>query len=222
MNFGLSKFGLSRFGMARWLYESSKTGAEGGAGSEKTDDGTGSEKSEDAGKEKGPEKKDAPTFSEEQQKIVDRLVGDARTKEREKAKAEAQTEAEKEKKKNEQQALKDQQKWQELAETREQEIQTLTKERDEALTFKEQADKYKAALDTQLVGIKKTLPKHLLPLLEKMDPVEALEYLTTNAKELNFKAATYPETPEDKEKTLSKDEQEAGKNSVARTIHSAF
>lgn len=214
-------FGLSKFGMRRWLLDKSADGGEGaGKGKEeKTDDSTGEEETlGDAGDKK---KKDI-TFTAEQQILVDRLVGDARKKEREKAKSEAAAEADREKKKADEEALAKNQEWKTLADTRAEELTTLTKERDDLLEVQKQAEKYKTTLNTMLAETKKSLPKHLIELLDKMDPVEALEYIAKNAKELKVSAAAYPETPEEKEHKITKEEESVGQQANQKVIASSF
>lgn len=218
MLFGLSrKFRLSPYGMQAWFQANS----DGGQGSGKGDDGnTEDDSGGDDAKKNG--KKPEVTFTEEQQAVVNKLVGDARTKEREKAKADLQQEADKEKKRLEEEALEKNKEWERLAATRAQELETVTKERDELFPLKDTVAKYKGVLDKMVAEAKKSVPKHLLPLLDKMDPVEALDYLTDHAKELNVKPRSYPETPDDKEKSLSKDDEASGKRANQQVITSSF
>src|SRR5512133_496962 len=48
----------------------------------------------------------------------------------------------------------------------------------------EQAARYKGALEQALAAEKKALPRHVLALLEKLDPLEQMEYLSANREEL--------------------------------------
>lgn len=99
--------------------------------------------------------------------------------------AEAQAQAQ-------EQQLAEQQKWQELAEKRQAERDALSAER-ETLAGKFEA--YSAAVQSILTTQKKDLPKHIIALLDKLDPVEQLQYIAENADELTPKAAA-PGTPQ--------------------------
>jgi hypothetical protein len=70
--------------------------------------------------------------------------------------------------------------WQKLAESREGKIKELSAQVETITSLQEKADKYekalKAHLDTQRTG----LPAHVLVLLDKLDPVEQLEYIAKN------------------------------------------
>lgn len=187
---------------------------------QKTDDGAGGEDAEKAGKKK-KEVADI-TFTAEQQALVDLKIGEARTKEREKAKAELEAESAKARKKAEQDALKDKEEWKTLAEQRQTDLDELTKQKIELEPFKQQAEKYKQALENILAEQKKNLPKFILPLIEKMDPVEAMAYITANAKDLGAKPLTYGETPEGKEKKFTDDDKKEAQKASGAVITRSF
>lgn len=212
--FGLSKFSLSPYGMQRW-FQANADGGE-GSGQQETEDDSGS-----GGAKKNGKPAEAK-FTAEQQEVINRLVGEARTKERDKARAEAEAETAKTKKKAEEEALAKNQEWEQLAATRAEEVAAVAKERDELLPYKEQAERYRAALEKLVNETMKGVPKHLLPLMEKMDPVETLEYLTKHGKDLNVRFAA-PETPEEKEKkTLSSEDEASGRRAISRVHSSSF
>lgn len=70
------------------------------------------------------------------------------------------------------------QKYQELAEKRKAEI-------DELSPLKDKAIRYAAALTSLLETERKGLAKHILELLDKMDPADQLEYIAKNKSVLN-------------------------------------
>lgn len=85
-------------------------------------------------------------------------------------------------------------------------------------TLGEQVTRYKGALDKYLQAEKKDLPRYVLALLEKLDPVEQIEYISANREELGKPAskAGVPPSPEPKERTLSEDEQQQARRSQAQ------
>ena len=207
---------------SKFLYFEKDGGAGGGQSDDKddqkTDDSTGGEDAEKAGKKKGVK----VTFTPEQQALVDQQIGEARTKEREKAKAELDAETAKAKKKADEAALKDKEEWKTLADQRQADIDELTKQKTELEPFKQQAEKYKKALDDILAAQKKKLPKHILTLIEKLDPVDAMAYITENAEALGAKPETYGETPEGKEKKISDDEKKESQKASGSVITRSF
>lgn len=194
---------------------------------QKTDPGAGGAADPDAEKEdksaadetttedKGKAKKEEKTFTQAEldQKVEERL-------QRERKKNEV--DAEKARKIAEAAALEKNQEWQKLAEERQKEIDTLTKEKADLDPFKEQAEKYKNALDGILAKQKEKLPKHILTLIEKMDPVDAMAYITENAEALGAKPETYSETPEGKEKKVTDDDKKEGQRASSNVINRTF
>jgi len=193
---------------------------DGGAGGTKPDDSAedkSKEKESDeskAGDDKG-QAKDEKKFSQAE---LDAIIDDRLKRERKKS----EDAAEKARKAAEEEALKKNQEWQELAETRATELESLAKEKAELEPFKEQAEKYKAALNDQLAKVKEKLPKYLLPLIEKMDPVEAMAYITEHAEEIGAGPETYGETPKSKEKKVSDDDKKQSQKSVSDVITRSF
>ena len=198
---------------------------DGGAGDSKTDDGAADtdDVSKDTSKdvkagddlEKAKEKKEEKTFTQVE---VDEIVKERLAR----AKKKADDEADKAKKKADEEALEKNQEFQKLAETRQTKITELESQMAELEPFKEQADKYKAALEKQLKAMQEKLPKHILPLLAKMDPIDAMDYITKNAKDLGVSVSTYSETPDGKDKTLTDDQKSEGKKAQTSLIGKNF
>lgn len=186
----------------------------------------------DDGAEGKPEEKDQPDKPEAgDDKPTDPAVEkkfsqaelDAILKERlEREKKKHEAAAEKARKEAEEAALAKNQEWQTLAEKRAEEIAALTKERDELAAVKELAEKYEAALKSQLAKSKEKLPDYLQEVIDRMDPLEAMEYITRNADKIGVKAASYSETPEPREKKVSDEDKQAGKKALSTVVHRTF
>jgi hypothetical protein len=93
------------------------------------------------------------------------------TLKREKAQADQQRQA------DEEQRLAQQNQFKELAESRQSKIAELEPRA-------AQAERYEAALKKHLEGLRRDVPEHLLPLLDRMDPAEQLDYLAENRDKL--------------------------------------
>jgi hypothetical protein len=185
----------------------------------KTDDSPEekADKSDDskAGDEKEKSKAQEKTFTQAE---LDQIVKDRLDRERKKHDAET----EKARKSAEEEALTKNQEWQKLAEQRSKDLEAIAKEKADLEPFKEQADKYRKALDGQLAKVKEKLPKYLLPLIEKMDPVEAMDYITEHAEELGAKPLTYSETPEGREKKVTDEEKKEAQKASGTLITRTF
>jgi DNA repair exonuclease SbcCD ATPase subunit len=199
-----------------WLFNKDESGAGGTTDdsaedkSEKTDESKAGDE-----KDKAKAKKDEKTFTQAE---IDQIVKDRLERERKKHEADA----EKARKDAEAAALEKNQEWQKLAEARAKDLETLTKEKSELEPFKEQAEKYKAALEAQLARVKEKLPKHLLPLIDKLDPVEAMAYITEHGEELGAKPQTYGETPEGKERKLTDEDKKRAEQASGTLIARTF
>lgn len=77
--------------------------------------------------------------------------------------------------------LADQQQWQELAKRREGELAQATAE---AKAKGETLERYQATLAKLLDERRKGVPKHVLPLLDRLDPVDQLAYIAEHEAEL--------------------------------------
>jgi len=145
---------------------------------------------------------------------VDRIVKDRLEREksaREKAAAKLREDAEAD-------ALKKNQEWQTLSQKTEARANELQARVGELEAVGSQVERYKAALEKNLEAEKKDLPKHVLVLLEKLDPVEQLEYLAANREVLGKAGRTsegVPSTPSPRQRSLSEEDQEAARRSQA-------
>lgn len=117
------------------------------------------------------------TFS---QADVDAIVKDRIAREKRKA----DETAEKAKTEAEQKALLEKGEFKTLAEQRATELETLRKDLEAAKTHEQTADKYRKALKERLDAEKKNFPAHVVSLLDKLDPLEQMEWITTNAEAL--------------------------------------
>lgn len=196
-------FGFSRiFGrlMPSLFFDGSAGG--GGSGSS-TDNGSGAgegetspEADKNAGdKKKTPEKKEV-SFTAEQQEYIDKMIIPERLN---RAKFDAEKVAEKARKKAEEEALQKNQEFEKLATTRQARIEQLEKQvQDELTPMQEQLKSYQDAVAAIVKVQTDRLPKAVKVLIEKMDPLAQMQYLTENAKELNidFKAVPPSDTDE--------------------------
>ena len=130
------------------------------------------------------------TFTAEQQAEVDQIVKDRLARAQKKAEAET----EKARKQAEEDGLKKNQEFEKLAETRQSKISEFETQLAELTPFKELAEKYKGAMEKMLQAQIEKLPKTIKVLIEKMDPLDQMQYLTENAKELNIDIKGVPET----------------------------
>jgi hypothetical protein len=108
---------------------------------------------------------------------VDRIVEQRLSR----AKTKAEADAAKVKADAEQRALTEQGEWKTLAEQRAArlaELEPLTKQVE---TAKEEADRYRKAIAKYADDAKKAVPEHVRALLDKLDPIDQLDWLATNA-----------------------------------------
>lgn len=155
----------------------------------------------------------APTGKTFSQEDVDRIVKERLEREklaRERATARAKEEAEAE-------ALKKNQEWQALADVNAKKADELAARVAQLEPVGEQVERYRSALERSLAAEKKDLPKHVLVLLEKLDPVEQIDYLAANRDALGRTtgAAGVPASPEPKERRLSDDDLERARRGQA-------
>lgn len=85
--------------------------------------------------------------------------------------------------------------WQQLAETRAAKIAEMEAQLAGLDATTARAQRFEAALAQQVGALRKDLPKHLAPLLDKLDVVEQLEWLAANRQELAAKLSGVPPTP---------------------------
>ena len=195
---------------------------------ETTDDGAGdsgkanaqaSASDKNTGEEKAKSHK-APTFSPEQQEWIEKQLIPSRLQ---RAKFDADQVADKARKKAEEESLAKNQEFEKLAAQRQTDIETLTKQLAEATPFKEQAERYKVAIENVIKAQTDKLPASIKELLAKLDPIEKMEYLAKHAKELNIEVKGVPETDtDDKTDKLSKAEIEKAQRNNAKLVKSLF
>lgn len=138
-----------------------------------------------AGQQDGGEPPDERRFSQAE---LDRIV-EERLK-REKAKAESA--AQKAKEKAEAEALASQEKWRELAEKN---GSALTQAQAELEATAQRVGRLEAALQAQLTAAKDGLPEAVVDLVNRLDPVDQLEYLAKHKASLSGKPGGVPASP---------------------------
>jgi len=166
------------------------------------------------------EKKKAVEWSSEQQEELNRLIGETRKEERKKAHADFTTETAKAKKDADDKALEEKQEFKTLAEKRQAEIEQLKTQVTELSTAKEQGEKYKAALESHLKTQIEKLSKPYQALISKLDPLEQIEFLTKNAKDLGVKLESIDPTPAEKENDVDGERQAQAKKTMATLVKS--
>lgn len=140
--------------------QQAQTTTENASGSETTNSGQASEQEQ-------------PKFTQAQLDAIlkDRL--DQERRQREKAAERAKEEAEAK-------ALADQQKWKELAEQQAGRITELEKATADVETLKTRAERAEKTLAEYVAGMLDSVPEPFRPLLDRLDPVERLEWMTKN------------------------------------------
>jgi hypothetical protein len=149
---------------------------------DKTDDATGGQELETDGQEGGKDEK--PPEKQFSQADVDNIIADRLRREKEKSEKASQ----KAKETAEAEALAEQDKFKELAEKHGLKITGLEADLETRVAELEDTtgkiDRLEVALQALLEAQKEGLPDFILPLLEKMDPVDQLEYLAKNRESL--------------------------------------
>lgn len=108
------------------------------------------------------------------QEDVDRIVQERLERERQKQ----EKAADKARREAEEQAAKDQGKWQELAESHAKRISELESLEPQLEETQATADRYKGALERHLEVQRSELPGHITALLDQLDPVAQLEWIS--------------------------------------------
>lgn len=85
--------------------------------------------------------------------------------------------------------------WQKLAEQREKELADLQAKLADYDTLRASADSYQKLMGAQWEASKKSIPAHILPLLEAMPVDKRLEYLAANADKFKTGAGGPPPSP---------------------------
>ena len=173
---------------------------------------------ENTGEDKGKQTAKV-TFSPEQQTELERVLKERLERERKKS----ETAAEKVRKQAEEDALTKNKEFETLAEQRKTKVGELEAQVAELAPLKEQVEKYKGAMETVLKAQMAKLPKAILPLLEKLDPIEKMQYLADHAKELNIEVIGVPETDtNDSTHKLNEEAQAKAKQRNAGMIKTLF
>ena len=211
---GLSKFGGLFFdidgALGTAINTADSTGVEGNGHDDKAQAEAGDEKGKQALK---------VSFTPEQQSAVDLIV-----KERlERAQKKALADAEKLRKQAEEESLTKNQEFKTLADQRQGTITDLETKLKELEPLKEQAGRYRDAMLKIVQAQVSKLPPALKVLVEKMDPLEQMDYLAEHAKELNLAVDAVPETKiNDSTQRLNKEALDKAKQNNAKLVKGFF
>ena len=126
----------------------------------------------------GEQQQPAITFATEAefQRKVDDLLKERLERERKKTEAAAQ----KAREEAAAEAAAKNGEWQQVAEQRGKRLAELEQQVTEFEALGTKASRFEAALRNQVEALRKDVPKHLLPLLDKLDVVEQMEWLAAN------------------------------------------
>ncbi len=116
-------------------------------------------------------------FTPEQQKLIDELIGTARKEGRSSASRELEDKQKKDSEVAEQKRLEEQKEWEKLANDRKASVEKLEADNK---TLTETNERYATAIKSKLESERKGLPEHIVALLDKLDPVDQLEWLAAN------------------------------------------
>ncbi len=111
-------------------------------------------------------------------------------------------------------ALVEQKKFEELANKRQERITTLE-------AFEQKAQRYEAALTKLLETQRKSIPEHVISLLDKLDPAEQLEWIATNQSKI-VQPSGAPATPKAAGSNTTPEDREIARNETARRLQSVF
>lgn len=155
-------------------------------------------------------------FTPEQQAEVDRIIKDRLAREKKKG----DEAAEQARKAAEAEALAKNQEWQKLAEQRQAELDEKATRIGELEPFQEAARKYSEALGNYAKTLTADLPEHIKALLEKMDPVEQLEYMAANKEALGVKIGPLgvPPSPKPSEKGATTEAKEKARRDFEKWV----
>ncbi len=149
-------------------------------------------------------------FTAEQQAKIDQIIAERLKRQSEKLKAEADEARQQAERQAEEARLAEQQKFQELADKRKAQIDAIEPQLE---GIQEQLERYRVALEEYVKSAASEVPDFVRPLLEKMDPVDQLHYLSEHADAFTAKnggAEGPPKTPKKRgEGELSDEERKA-------------
>jgi hypothetical protein len=114
--------------------------------------------------------------------------------------------------------------WQKLAEQSDAKAKSLEAQLAELTPHKDRAERFGKALEAYLKTQREGLPAHILPLLDKLDPVEQLEYIAANAATLKkAPAGGPPATPPAADPSeANKANQDKNRSQFGRTVRGWF
>lgn len=213
---GMGSFGGSFGGLFFEKDEAASNTADGAGAIGEGETHPNAEAGDDKNKSKPTQK---VTFSDEQQAAVDLIVRD-RLKQ---AQRRAEQDAEKMRKQAEEDALTKNQEFKTLAEQRQVTIAELESRIQEFEPLKDETAKYKGAMQKIVQAQVSKLPMALRVLVEKMDPLDQMNYLAEHAKELNLAVEGVPETEtSDSTHKLNKEAQDKAQRSNAKLVKGFF
>lgn len=113
--------------------------------------------------------------------------------------------------------------WQALAERRAEQLTAAEAKAAEVDSVQQRADRYEVALKSHLDSQRKDLPAHITALLDKLDPVEQLEWLSANREALTKGSNGVPATPKPTDgKALSEAENAAHRQVFGVSVQRMF
>ena len=154
--------------------------------------------------EQGKETKAEKTYTQAEldAKVEERLLRERKQAADRETKARTEAEAK---------ALAEQGEFKKLSETQAKTLLDLTAERDglsaERESLKAKADKYEKALNSLLDTHKAAIPEHVKPLLDRLDPVEQLQWIADNGGKVGVNGV--PATPKANGQGMSEEQKRA-------------
>lgn len=134
------------------------------------------------------------TFDEAQQARLDQIIAERLDRERKKWEQRVADEKRRAEEAAEEQRLKEQEEYKALAEKKAARVEELSAQVE---TLEPEIERYKNALEAQLAAVRDGLPEHILALLDRLDPVEQIEYLADNSEHLRARnGAGVPPSPD--------------------------
>lgn len=134
------------------------------------------------------------TFDEAQQARLDQIIAERLDRERKKWEQRVADEKRRAEEAAEEQRLKEQEEYKALAKKRATKVEELSAQVE---NLEPEIERYKNALEAQLAAVRDGLPEHILALLDRLDPVEQIEYLADNSEHLRARnGAGVPPSPD--------------------------
>jgi molecular chaperone GrpE (heat shock protein) len=144
-----------------------------------TDAASGNPGTGDApGQESGDEQ---VTFTDEQQAKIDRIIAERLSRAESKWQEKTERERQKAKEEAERKRLEEQAEWEKLAKQHQTELEEIKPAYESA---SEKLERYQSALSGYLEAARDGVPQYVTDLLDRLDPVEQLTWLTEHADEM--------------------------------------